>query len=214
MDFAEDVRPIPFNFPCSKCDVEFTRLAKFRDHFRSDWHIYNTNRSLNGFSAITLEDFEKKKAIDHENEENEENEKIKIKKKQKCEVCRKKFSCYNQLENHLASKTHRKKLNAVIDKINKISRKEWDKKNACNTKKMEEETDSDEECVTNLNKWNCLFCDFRCQFLVWNLDHMANKHSFQIPEPEYCSNLIGLLKYLEHKISSQFQCIWCNDSGR
>lgn len=43
---------------------------------------------------------------------------------------------------------------------------------------------------------------------------MTIAHSFFIPDPEYCTDIKGLLEYLGEKIIIGYMCIWCNNSGK
>uniref|UniRef100_A0A6V7M9T7 Cyclic nucleotide-binding domain-containing protein n=1 Tax=Bracon brevicornis TaxID=1563983 RepID=A0A6V7M9T7_9HYME len=89
---------------------------------------------------------------------------------------------------------------------------------------MEIDEDSDIETIDSdgwledtenpVNKNDCLFCDHHSKSLVKNLKHMTAAHSFFIPDPEYCVDLKGLLKYLGEKIFAGYMCIWCNEKGK
>lgn len=212
------------HFTCWTCKVKFTDLALFRNHYRSEWHRYNMHVTVNGLPPITLEDFQQKEAMYHKSNANQ------IEKKQICEVCRKKFNSQKQYENHLASKAHKKKLESkdktvVFSKkstsIEDISSK--NEEDMSNKNEQEIETDSEIESLDS-DEWledskylvyenNCLFCDHHSRTLMNSMKHMMKKHSFFVPDLEYCVDLNGLLEYLEQKICIDFKCIWCNDSG-
>ena len=42
---------------CYKCKVEFGDLSSFKQHFRSDWHIFNTKRIARGMDPTSQEEF-------------------------------------------------------------------------------------------------------------------------------------------------------------
>lgn len=204
------------HFTCWTCKVKFTDLAIFRNHYRSEWHRYNMHVTVNGFSSITLEDFQKKEATYQENNANQTEE------KQVCQVCRKKFSSQKQYENHLASKAHKKKLEQKDETI--VFTKKSSTEDISNKIEEEIETDSDVESLDS-DEWledskyhiyenNCLFCNHHSKSLMCSMKHMMKNHSFFVPDLEYCVDLSGLLEYLEQKICTDFKCIWCNDSGR
>ncbi|KYM86529.1 hypothetical protein ALC53_03990 [Atta colombica] len=206
------------HFTCWTCKVKFADLAIFKHHYRTEWHRYNMSTIVNGLPSITLEDFEKKEAMYRENNANQ------IKNKQICEVCRKKFNNQKQYENHLASKTHKKKSEQKENTTVAYSKKLSSIQDSSNKNTDDIETDSDVESLDS-DEWfedlkyqiiydNCLFCDYHNKSIECIMIHMEKKHSFFVPDLEYCVDLGGLLKYLEYKICVEFKCIWCNDSGR
>ncbi|KYN01743.1 PREDICTED: zinc finger protein 622 [Cyphomyrmex costatus] len=207
-------------FTCWRCKVKFIDLNRLKHHYHTDWHRYNMSTVTNGLASITLEDFEKKEAMYREISSTQ------TKQKQICEVCRKKFNNQKQYENHLASKTHKKKLEQKDTTITytKKSSSIQDISNKNIDDCLNIETDSDVESVDS-DEWfedskyqityeYCLFCDYHNKSIECIMIHMEKKHSFFVPYLEYCIDLGGLLKYLEHKICTEFKCIWCNDSGR
>jgi len=203
-------------FTCLTCKVRFRELVMFKAHYRSEWHRYNMQRSVNGLSSITLKDFQEKEAIYRENNANQ------TKQKQICEVCRKTFSSEKQYENHLASKVHKKKLEQKDETI-AFSKKPTNMRDMFDENKKKIETDFDvkpldwdERCDESyrIHNYICLFCDHRSQSFACNMTHMLKKHSFFVPDIEYCVRLTALLVYLEQKIYTHFTCICCSDSGR
>ncbi|XP_039310055.1 zinc finger protein 622 isoform X2 [Solenopsis invicta] len=219
MDTSEDLQHKEC-FTCLTCKVKFTDLTVFRDHYRSEWHRYNMHVTVNGLPSITLEDFQKKEAIYRQNTANQ------TKEKHICKVCRKKFNTQKQYENHLVSKTHKNKLEQKNKNVFVESPfyKSTNIKTMSNENQEEIETDSDVESLDS-DEWledskyhiyenNCLFCDRRGTSITCIMRHMTKKHSFFVPDFEYCVDLAGLLEYLEQKIFTEFKCIWCNESGR
>jgi pre-60S factor REI1 len=49
---------------------------------------------------------------------------------------------------------------------------------------------------TPLRPEECLFCSLKSSNLEENLSHMANAHSFFLPDFEYIKDLPGLIEYL------------------
>lgn len=231
---AMETSPLKEHYICRTCKVKFTDLTIFRNHYRSEWHRYNMHMTVNELSPITLEDFQKKEAMYRENNTSQ------TEKKQMCDVCRKKFSNRKQYENHLASKAHKKKLEQKDETIifnkksisiedmsykNEVDISSKNKEDISNENEEEIETDSDVESLES-EEWikeskylayeynNCLFCNRRSKSVMCILKHMMKKHSFFIPDLEFCVDPSGLLEYLELKICTAHKCIWCNDSGR
>ncbi|XP_011862422.1 PREDICTED: zinc finger protein 622 [Vollenhovia emeryi] len=187
------------SFTCWTCKVKFTDLAIFRSHYRSEWHRYNLHLTTNGLHSMSLEDFLTKSAnsLDDKN-------------KQSCEVCQKEFKDQKQYEHHMSSKTHKKRQEKKLAFSN-IQR---------DTDEKESDTDSEPPPLESFsyNKfkcYDCLFCYYRVTMdLESIMKHMVEMHSFFVPDLEYCVDLGGLLEYLAEKICTEFQCIWCNESGR
>ncbi|XP_071644400.1 uncharacterized protein [Temnothorax longispinosus] len=170
--------------------------------------------------------------VDEEKEEEDrENEKAARKELEKrfCEICRKKFSCQKQYENHLASKAHKKK---ILDQKNKtvatVSRNK-ERRTTKNVVGFSKERINSISSSTNHQLSSpssyiprrplilngrymdvhicCLFCDERNQSLEYIMEHMAKSHSFVIPDLEDCVNPIGLLLHLAEIVYFNFQCI-------
>jgi pre-60S factor REI1 len=62
---------------------------------------------------------------------------------------------------------------------------------------------------------SCLFCS-QSTFtsLEESLSHMTRFHGFFLPEQEYLTDRLGLMKYLSDKICVGNMCIYCNGRGR
>lgn len=212
------------HYTCWTCKVKFTDLLLFKNHYRSEWHRYNMHLTVNGLPPITLENFQQKEEVYRKSNADQ------AEKTQICEVCRKKFNSQKQYENHLASKAHKKKLESkdktVVLNKKSTSTEDISSKNEGNMSNNNEEkieTDSEIESLDS-DEWledskyqvyesNCLFCDHHSRTLMNSVKHMLKKHSFFVPDLEYCVDLNGLLEYLEQKICIDFKCIWCSDSG-
>lgn len=214
------------HFSCRTCKVKFNDLTLFKSHYRSEWHSYNLHASVNRLLPITLEDFQAKEAIYRKSSADQVE-----RKKQICEICRKNFNGMKQYENHLISKTHKKNLqqndNIVTrtkklpDRFNCRRNDQVENVSVENGEEMEicsdvESLDSDEWLEDSKYRIdnNCLFCNYQNESIEGCMKHMKQKHSFFVPDLEYCVDLSGLLEYLEQKICADFKCIWCNDSGR
>lgn len=48
---------------CSYCQVEFSDVAKQREHYKLDWHRYNLKQSLLGRESVTEAQFADKSGI-------------------------------------------------------------------------------------------------------------------------------------------------------
>ena len=67
---------------------------------------------------------------------------------------------------------------------------------------------------SKLGSTHCLFCSSTSSSLADNLSHMANVHSFFIPDADYLIDLPGLITYLGEKIAIGNECLHCNGRGR
>ncbi|XP_003484436.1 zinc finger protein 622 [Bombus impatiens] len=220
-------------FTCITCRVAFRDLDIQRQHYKSDWHRYNLKRKVAELPPASVEEFQKR-VITQRTKDYKEKEEGTI----SCKICKKNFNTRNQYENHLLSKKHKEKCakqNVPFETENEdlennagpsfgsvIKKNVQGEVSVRTTEDME--VDSDIESI-NSDEWmedtenpvtnnNCLFCNHHSRSLVRNLKHMTIAHSFFVPDPEYCTDIKGLLVYLGKKIVAGYMCIWCNDSGR
>lgn len=221
-------------FTCITCRVAFRDLDIQRQHYKSDWHRYNLKRKVAELPPASVEEFQKR-IITQRTKGYKEKEEGTI----SCKICKKNFNTRNQYENHLLSKKHKEKcakqnvpFETESDDLENNAGPSFGsviKKNVqgeVSVKQLSEdmEVDSDIESI-NSDEWikdtenpvtnnNCLFCNHHSRSLVRNLKHMTIAHSFFVPDPEYCTDIKGLLVYLGEKIFAGYMCIWCNDSGK
>lgn len=99
------------------------------------------------------------------------------------------------------------------------------KGNRLGTAKEPETMDVDDAAEDDDDSWeeiegepipvtNCLFCNYESQDIEMNLEHMSSKHSFFIPDMEYCVDIPGMMEYLGSKVGEGMVCLWCNEKGR
>ncbi|KAJ9100958.1 hypothetical protein QFC19_005354 [Naganishia cerealis] len=86
---------------------------------------------------------------------------------------------------------------------------------------MEEETEEEEPTVEEsidakiarargrIPPNGCLFCTHTSEDIEANLQHMAVKHSFFLPDTEYLVDVEGLLQYLGEKVAIGNVCLYC-----
>lgn len=221
-------------FTCITCRVAFRDLDIQRQHYKSDWHRYNLKRKVAELPPASMEEFQKR-VIAQRTKGNGEKEEGTI----SCKICKKNFNTRNQYENHLLSKKHKEKCakqnvpfetesenleNNAGPSFGSVIKKNVQGEVSVKQLSEDMEVDSDIESV-NSDEWmedtenpvtnnNCLFCNHHSRSLVRNLKHMTIAHSFFVPDPEYCTDIKGLLVYLGEKIFAGYMCIWCNNSGR
>lgn len=64
-------------------------------------------------------------------------------------------------------------------------------------------------CIEHQAEGDCIFCDHCSKDMVDNLAHMSSIHSFFIPDAEFCTDVKGLVSYLQQKVSVLHYCLWC-----
>lgn len=234
------------DFTCINCSVRFANADIQRDHYKTDWHRYNLKRKVAELPPVTAEDFQKRVLQQRNADEAalEENQLILY-----CGICRKHFNSHNAYTNHLNSKKHKEAAtsesgeNGEVKIIKKSIQDELINKKAHLSDVDDndtdfEEVDSDEwEDTTEnpIDNDNCIFCDYHSENFVENLKHMCVSHSFFLPDPEFCTDVRGLMEYLGEKIVkgkffllkrnfiihfhffliiTDLICIWCNEKGR
>jgi pre-60S factor REI1 len=67
---------------------------------------------------------------------------------------------------------------------------------------------------TRLPETACLFCPHSCDSFEGVLEHMAQSHSFFVPDIEHCTDPKSLVSYLGDKIAVANVCLYCNGKGR
>lgn len=222
------------SFTCITCRVAFRDLDIQRQHYKSDWHRYNLKRKVAELPSASMEEFQKRVIAQKTKGYKEKEEGI-----ISCKICKKNFNTRNQYENHLLSKKHKEKCakqnvpfetesenleNNTGPSFGSVIKKNVQEEVSVKQLSEDMEVDSDIESI-NSDEWiedtenpitnnNCLFCNHHSRSLVRNLKHMTIAHSFFVPDPEYCTDIKGLLVYLGEKIFAGYMCIWCNDSGK
>jgi len=78
----------------------------------------------------------------------------------------------------------------------------------------EENTGEAEAAAVVLDAEVCMFCDARHDDAEACLEHMRVAHGFFVPEPAYCVDRDGLLRYLHEKVKLGHMCLNCNGYGR
>jgi len=199
------------NWTCVTCQVRFPDAESHRAHFKSDWHRYNLKRKVAGLSIVSLEEFEERKAS-HENEAKVAEKNLANNSKFYCMVSGKSFKSRKAYENHLNSKKYKEmllKYEAPPPKesfVNSESEEEEEDEDDMEI----EEVDSDEWEDEPIEKTVCFFSGHQSSTVEKNLAYMAEQYSFFLPDPEYISDLDGLMEYLGAKVGQGHMCLWCN----
>lgn len=218
-------------FICLTCQISFEALQMQKDHYKSEWHLYNLKRKLTNLVSISEKEFNQIK-LTHQQQQSSIHD-HNGSEQFYCKACRKNFFNEKAFNQHNSSQKHVLKSSALLES-NKKS--EIDIKNVKTEMKFLksddeeesrieiinedlcgsdwEEVESDEEILEFIPVNECLFCVHKSSSIETNLSHMSLAHSFFIPDLEYCNDLKGLLIYLGTKISSGHCCLWCSDHGK
>ncbi|XP_027197879.2 cytoplasmic 60S subunit biogenesis factor ZNF622 [Dermatophagoides pteronyssinus] len=225
---------------CLTCQINLSSSNDQREHYKSEWHLYNLKRKLNQLKSINEDEFNQIK-IKHTISNNDNNDPLKkegVEESFYCDVCRKNFLNQKAYEQHNSSNKHlrqmdiaarllnryqhqkqqqqqKMKSNADDDKPKQNDKDEEEEFNESDWEEMDTDDDDEEEEIFETIPLNeCLFCSHQSIDMETNIQHMATIHSFFIPDIEYCSNLKGLLNYLGTKIADGHCCLWCSDNGK
>jgi len=200
---------------CITCQVRFTDAELHRVHFKGDWHRYNLKRKVAELPVVTAEVFETRKEA-HEKQSKADNKELKAPGNY-CVACGKSFKNQKAYENHILSKKHQEMIlkfetkPAFVPKIEEpIEAEESDDDDDMEV----EEVDSDEWEDDPVPVTDCIFCSHHSSNMDKNIVHMTKEHSFFLPDPEYITNLEGLVEYLGAKVGQGHMCLWCNEKGK
>lgn len=211
------------SFTCLNCSVRFQNAEMQREHYKTDWHRYNLKRKIAELPPVSIEEFEKRV-----NQQKNADAVAQEDQSLYCKACKKLFKSKNAHDNHLDSKKHKDNLKEFLEQ-NEVAEQEEISVKSTKPKKefivgaqamdegAEGEGDEDgweEDWQNPIESNDCLFCNHHSEDLIENIKHMSVKHSFFIPDAEYCIDVEGTLGYLAEKICRDFICIWCNEKGR
>eukprot|EP00842_Homolaphlyctis_polyrhiza_P001842 jgi/Hompol1/2659/HPOL_006101-RA len=198
---------------------------------RTDWHRYNLKRKAADLPPVTalvfaqkLQDQQSKLALDAR----------RALFSASCAACGKSYASENAYQTHLASRKHKDAVAALARSNPQAAHNDpkdqapkdqapkddaapsWHDRLAAATTEDEVEQILREKMATarKLSETDCLFCPNSAESFELNLTHMADVHSFFIPDIEYISDAKGLIKYLADKIAIANICIFCNGKGR
>ncbi|KAL8616570.1 hypothetical protein ACOMHN_036602 [Nucella lapillus] len=206
---------------CLTCRVAFADLSRGRDHYKSEWHRYNSKRKVAQMEPLSAEAFKNQMAAKQEQAVKEQQPEDGF-----CTLCNKLFRSQNALDNHLRSKKHREMESiAQREGIHKSQMVARSTSKTSAHEDMEAQSDQgDDDLVEDEEEWDedeeligleeCLFCSHISSSLETNLSHMTTRHSFFLPDAEFISDLEGLVVYLGEMIGQGHMCLWCQDGSK
>nr|CAD2209320.1 unnamed protein product [Meloidogyne enterolobii] len=194
---------------CLACRLVFADAIIQKQHYTSDWHRYNLKRHVANLAPISETTFLEKSL-----QVAQDCEKFKSSHKEIfCSHCHKKFQSSKALENHFNSKKHKENIlksdNNVIEEQKSMEYDVSPHKNIEENKNLQKEDDDLNE-NNGIPIGDCLFCSSSLSDFDSCMQHMSKEHGFLIPDFDYCSDVLGLIKYLGLKIGAGKTCIRCN----
>jgi len=209
---------------CITCQVRFSDADLHRSHFKGDWHRYNLKRKVAQLPIVSADAFEQRK-VAHENEAKIAEKNSEKNNNDYCVACGKNFKNPKAYNNHIQSKKHQEMIlkfdkqppNIYPDSEDEEMEDEDVDDDDDDDEDLEiEEVDSDEweEDEEEYDIRECLFSGFVSSSLEENLRRMTIKYSFFLPDPEYITDLEGLIRYLGAKVTQGYMCLWCGERGK
>jgi pre-60S factor REI1 len=167
-----------------------------------------------GLVVVSVTVFDSKKEA-HE-KQSKEGEKEAQQSSTYCIACCKNFKSVKAYENHIPSKKHQEMILKFESNPAKKAKMEKEEDEDAEGGDMEvEEVESDEwEEDDPIPSTDCLFCSRTSASLEKSLQHMTAEHSFFLPDPEFLTDLGGLVEYLGAKVGQGHMCLWCNEKGK
>lgn len=231
-------------FTCLTCRVSLGSADNQRDHYKTEWHIYNLKRKLNQLTPLPEAEYQ----VVLQKHTAEATPEAPAEATFYCDTCRKifynekAFIQHNTSKKHLtmlvtSKRTHKASTSSDTQSPVKVdpqivSKENEEKSSTTETAaKIEdvvvvdgdaddfndsdwEEVESDEEILEGIPINECLFCSEESADMTANLVHMSHMHTFFIPDVEFCIDLKGLLNYLGIKIASGRCCLYCSEYGK
>lgn len=199
---------------CLNCNVKFRDADAQRDHYKTDWHRYNLKRRVAELPPVAAEEFQRRVIQQRAADEQALQETTTY-----CSACRKQFISDKSYDNHLNSKKHKdsalkfekenqgKEQDIAMKQVKTVEPKKdvpqeviMDDDDDCEVEEVDsDEWEDDFDNPIACNK--CMFCAHHSEDLSMNLQHMAVKHSFFVPDMDFVVDLNGLMLYLGEKIA-------------
>ena len=154
--------------PCNSCAVYFQTPVEQREHYKTEFHLYNTKRRVVGLDPIEEETWL------------ERLDQIKM------------MADSSKTDR---GSSHLKKRDGTSNK-NKTLKKSQEGKSAVS--------------LPIIDETYCLFDGSKHATIEDNVEYMAKKYSFFIPDIEYLTDLPGLISFLALKLTEGHQCLYCD----
>jgi pre-60S factor REI1 len=218
------------SFTCLSCRIALPSADHQRIHYKTDWHRYNLKRKVTELPPISAVEFNQRITT---LQQSSKAAAAQASDEFACDVCRKSYASQNGFDQHCASKKHIEAqqkikssqspeptaISAVVNALKEETQRSREIHQKLIDARTEEQVKALLEEKTDLAMrltpdHDCLFCPHQSADIPSNLEHMAKKHSFFIPDIEYVIDLPGLLQHVSDMISVHHVCLWCQLKGK
>ncbi|CEP22992.1 REI1 [Cyberlindnera jadinii] len=221
-------------YTCNTCQLQFPEAEGQRSHMKSDWHRYNLKRRVAGLPSIDEAMFnekvsklsqaeedgkkqksEKEKNITKKEQRKREKEALLEKKRQLLELAKQ-----NMLKSMKQGETENQNDKpaeaTVTEQLEELKVEDEEKQEEELTPEQQEEKLLAEKLANGveIEPEVCLFCNKKFPHFEACCTHMFKYHGFYIPEQNFLTDKLGLVKYMSEKIGLGNVCIVCNYQGR
>lgn len=198
-------------FTCMGCRLKFENSSLQREHFKTEWHLYNIKRRVCNLDPIDLNSFDELKELQRNNPKQETpKEKRANSKKLNPEDSSNLYSKQERLDELENTNIHED-----VDVDEEIDSEEWETDEE-DFDELDDEEDPEEtkRMMKNVIRPDtCLFCAKQSPTVMENVNHMY-VHGFFIPEERFLDDIDGLIEYLGFKVGAGTTCLWCNKQFR
>lgn len=174
-------------FTCICCRIKFDSADLQRNHFKTEWHLYNLKRRVCDLEPIDLDAF------------------IAIQMAAPLQD--------DETSTLYAESTCSTSWPKGCLEGRRVNSQEDEDDDEDDWEFLDEEYQEDEldDLLSQIiSSDTCLFCDKKSPTTEVNVKHMDQAHGFFIPEYRYLIDLDGLLEYLGFKVGAGTTCLWCN----
>lgn len=187
---------------CNTCLAAFESLNMIKEHYRSDWHCFNSKRRAQSLPIVRRDQFialAKAQMIKKPPTSSSAVKSAPVVKPNEQQTSPSKISPPSNQQPSSSSKAD----NVQDDK----QPSEGEAKDEENDEEQENDEDAQEE--VKLGPTVCIFDDKEFETANENAKYMFDKFGFFIPDVEYLSDLEGLLDYLNEKVKVGGTCLYC-----
>lgn len=179
---------------CNTCKALFSCIEKAKEHYRGNWHIFNSKRRANGLIPLTKEEFKRAAPL------------INNKPKKSNVVGPSTPSQTNSISNNEEIK---EKIE-ILNELDLSNNNEDIEVNANSDSEVpEEEKDEVEIIELPLGPNISIFDNVKFDNVDDCVEYMALKFGFFIPDIEFLTDRDGLLSYLGEKVKRGGICLYC-----
>lgn len=171
---------IKSKFTCLCCRIKLDSLDLQRDHFKTEWHLFNLKRRVHKLDPVDLNNFETIQSSMPEKSKDDDDET---------------WEYVDRIDSH--------------NKSLKSEDEDDDDDESWETVDEEDEEEVKRMLDNVIKTDTCLFCAKKSKNINQNLEHM-HRHGFFLPEAQYLVDLQGMLTYLGYKVGAGSTCLWCN----